>query len=329
MSRNLTLSFLVVLFSQVCFSNEKEFQGYYKNELQTHNVSEGSSFYEVREVIQDRRLPSQMSRRETSELQVYRNHKLPVYLPLLDVQLSNDARRTLTDDLDYYPRIEKRIHGNGICFAGLWKVTKLNSPYTGYFASGKTGLFIGRASVTTDKTLRGQSRTFGFAGKIFPTINPNEKVKTANFFAVDYFLGSKVEHFTNTVLSNSPHLYDSIFDVDVDFIKSALNISKIFERINKQPTFRPVTQIAALGEHNHVRSPRLIKIATHVDTPRINARDFRQELNISNYPRGLKLYVYGGDDNSDMQLIAVIDLRQSFVSYGCDKQLHFPHPLIK
>ena len=293
------------------------------------NEYKGTSFIEVRDVIQDKLLPAQMSSKELTELQVYREHRLPVYAPLLDAQLPNDATRTLTEQLDYYPRIEKRIHGNGICFAGFWKVTKLNSPYSGYFASGKTGLFIGRASVTTNKTLTGQPRTFGFAGKIFPTLDGTEAVKTANFFSVDYFLGSKVSHFTNTVLSNSPPMYDSLFDVDVDFIKQAFSLSKIFERINKQPTFRPVTPIAALGETGEVRSPKIIKIATRDNTPRIDAVDFRQELDIANYPGGLKLYVYAGDNDDDMQEVAMMDLKQSFISYGCDKQLHFAHPFIK
>ena len=170
---------------------------------------------------------------------------------------------------------------------------------------------------------------FGHEAKIFPTMSSNEVVKTANFFTVDYLLGSKVPHFTDTVLSNSPPLFDRILDIDIDFVKSAFSLSKVFEKINKQPSFRPVTQIAALGERNKIRSPRIINIRALDNVLRIDAGDFRQELSISNYPSGLNLYVYAGENDSDMVQIANIILSESFISYGCDRQLHFPHPIVK
>ncbi len=295
----------------------------------TAMASQGSSFMEVQDVLQDRKVPVQLSAEEEAELQVYRNGDLPAYEPILDAGLAGDAKRTLAEDSDYYPRIEKRVHGNGICFTGLWTATNPTSPYSGYFAPGKQGLFIGRASVATGKTLAGQSRVFGFAGKIFPTMDPNESVKTANFFTMDYLLGSKIAHFTDAVFSNSPALYGRVLDIDFDFVRSGLKVSKVFKKANKRPGFRPVTQIAAIGENGQIRSPKIIRVVASDGTPRIDTDDFRRELSASNYPGGLKLRVYDGDSDADAQELAVIDLKRSFVSYGCDKQLHFPHPLVK
>lgn len=46
-------------------------------------------------------------------------------------------------------------------------------------------------------------RSFGFAGKLFPTLDPNEllKVHTANFFLIDDLGGTTANHYTDVAMN--------------------------------------------------------------------------------------------------------------------------------
>ncbi|MCB1660275.1 MAG: hypothetical protein KDI39_18785, partial [Pseudomonadales bacterium] len=147
---------------------------------------------------------------EQQEAQLYADNKLPQY----QVNTSNfikdgvnlligDANRTLNETADYYPRLEKHLHSNGICFSGTWNITQ-KTPYTGYFKQGAQGLMIARASTALTETERGDPRAFGMAGKLFPTTNPNLKVKTANFFTVDVLAGTQRDHYLDVKMTNEP-----------------------------------------------------------------------------------------------------------------------------
>jgi hypothetical protein len=93
-----------------------------------------SSFNEVRDVVFS---PANVkSSLEQQEVNVYLHNQLPHY----QVTAANfvkdginllkaDAERTLNDTADYYPRLEKRLHSNGICLTGTWHITQKNALY--------------------------------------------------------------------------------------------------------------------------------------------------------------------------------------------------------
>ena len=144
-------------------------------------AQEESRFNEVRDVVFS---PTEAKNSlEQQELNVYLDNKLPHY----EVSSSNfikdgvnllvgDAQRTLNETADYYPRLEKHLHSNGICFAGTWSITK-KTHYTGYFKQGAQGLIIARASTALTETQHGDTRAFGMEVKINRYADGTEKAR--------------------------------------------------------------------------------------------------------------------------------------------------------
>jgi hypothetical protein len=294
-----------------------------------------SSFSEVRNILQDRAV-NPANAEEQAELNVYRAGQLPHYEVTassfiengIDVLL-NAAVRTTTKTDDFYPRLKKLVHPNGICFTGEWNILT-NTPYTGYFAAGKKGLFVGRASVAMNKTEAGSRRGFGFAGKIFPTNDPSKKVSTANFFSVDELMGTSRRHFMDTATTNEPPT-----GFDISMIWLGLKIASAFSHADGSPNFRPLYPIARLGEADPkaARWPHWIRIQPEAGSKIVDEADFRNELDIQkNHPQGIRLIIMVSESTKDTstnegwQSIGAIELKESFVSYGCDRQLHFAHP---
>lgn len=295
----------------------------------------GSSFNEIIEVLQDQKIPRDLNPEAHKELGVYQSKLLPLYPPFVSETIVEDAERTLTDRADWYERLVKRIHGNGICFSGTWEMDQhTNHPYTGYFKQGSKGLFIGRVSTTTNGTLGGAPRTFGFAGKIFPTLDPNKVVKTENFFTVDALLGTRTPRFSQVVLSNRPVVFSGLWDTDWYFIFQASQVNGFFEKADRNPKERPLTNVAKIDSATIHHAPHVIEITTSLETPTADYNEFRHELNFNFIPqKKLILNILAGDKKSEadeekinLQKIGQIQLDQSFISYGCDRQLHFSHP---
>jgi hypothetical protein len=293
-----------------------------------------SSFNEVRDVIRDH-VGAPTETPEQKELEVYQAHQLPHYQVTLaslvggGINLLTQAGiRTVTQTADYYPRITKLIHPNGICFTGTWEITEPTN-YTGYFAKGKKGLFIGRASTTMSNTEVGQKRGFGFVGKIFDTLNPAKPAATASVFTVDVGMGTLTNHYTDTAMTNQPEIG---FDFSVLWL--ALKIGASLAQADSNPGFRPLYRVAELGLPPGVpaQNPHWIRIAAAAGTPKIDAKDFRDELQLQQYPHGLTMDIAVSDTTHDRNAttgwtpIGHIQLDESFVSYGCDRQVHFAHP---
>ena len=116
-----------------------------------------------------------------------------------------DAERTLQEHADILKPFDKLAHPNGICLKGIWEIHKENR-YSGYFKNHSKALIIARASSALSNTHRGEIRSFGFAGKLFPTMDPHKinQENTANFFLIDDLGGTKAEHYTDIVLINEP-----------------------------------------------------------------------------------------------------------------------------
>ncbi len=298
-------------------------------------VAADASFNQVRDVIFT--IPTVKTDIEQHELDVYLDNKLPHY-QVTSANffkdgvnlLKQDAQRTLSEDADFYPRLEKHLHSNGICFTGTWHITE-NTPYTGYFKKEAKGLLIARASTALTETERGDPRAFAFAGKLFPTMKPDNKVKTANFFTVDVLAGAQRDHYLDVKMTNEPK---TGFRFSV--IPLAFNVARVFRSADDNPGFRPVSAIGELGLKNGemAKSPRYLMVQASAKNNASDEKDFRDELNIEkHHPTGLNFTILvsdksGDQEASDWQKIGEIVLNESKVSYGCDRRLHFAHPKI-
>ena len=131
---------------------------------------------------------------------------MPYHLGLGPIKLItffNHAARNLADKRDLLPYYDKLIHSNGICHTGVWEITEDN-PYSGYFSKGSKGLVLTRASVAGLFIQANASRAFGFGGKLFPTMDPDEKVYPANFVTVSHLSGIRTKHIVDIESTNAP-----------------------------------------------------------------------------------------------------------------------------
>ena len=249
------------------------------------------------------------------------------------------SRRTLADHRDLLPYFQKLLHPNGICFAGEWVITEAN-PYSGYFRPGSHALIVARASTALSETERGQYRAFGFAGKLFPTLDPSRVVKTANFFTIENLGGTLRDYFldaqnTNDIINIAPT------PVVAANAGVAAAVAADFNLADPQldPTlvaFRQLYPIAELGEPDAstVRSPTWMMITGADDVPRVLADDFRDELRVANYPGGLRFDILVADQGTRLgpkawTRIGYIQLDEDALTASCDHRLHFSHPKIK
>jgi hypothetical protein len=249
------------------------------------------------------------------------------------------SRRTLADHRDLLPYFQKLLHPNGICFAGEWQITEAN-PYTGYFRPGSRGLIVVRASTALTETERGQYRAFGFAGKIFPTLDPDRVVKTANFFTIENLGGTLRDYFldaenTNDIINVAPT------PVVVANAGVAAAVTADFNLADPHfdPTLvalRQLYPIAELGERDPsaARAPTWMMITGSADVPRYLADDFRDELRVANYPGGLRFDILVSDQGTRVgpkvwTRIGTITLAEDALSASCDHRLHFTHPRMR
>ena len=248
------------------------------------------------------------------------------------------AKRTLQSKDDLYPIGVKLFHSNGVCLAGTWNITE-DTPYTGYFRPGSTGLIIARFSTALTGTKREDFRAFGIAGKIFPTTDPDdtELVPTANFFAMPGVIGTQTESVLDPVMEN-----DLLrLMLNADLLNQFPPLATAFDGILRaeaslnvlQAAERQLYPISELGEDNleGVNTPRWIRVVAAPGTPRTGADDFRDELRMENYPYGLRFDVYVSDTDTrleqrEWQRVGHIEFTDSVASKGCDTRLHFPHP---
>ncbi|MGE3608629.1 MAG: hypothetical protein AB7I27_03495 [Bacteriovoracaceae bacterium] len=298
----------------------------------------GSSYKEILQIISNK-AEGPIDSKYKDEYETYQRGELPHY----EINRGNffeagtnlileAAKRTTTQKFDWYPRITKLVHSNGICVSGKWNITE-ESGYTGYFEKGKSALFIGRVSVALSDTEKGFLRGFGLAGKIFPTLDPNEVVKTANFFTADDLGGTSINHFTETALTNEPAL-----SFRFTLVKLLLAINSAFKQADSNPGFRPLYPISELATSpsQKIVTPHWMKLEPDTNTAKVNEADFRNELNFSKYYQdGMKINIYVSEttpsrlSTQGWKKIGYIQLENSFVSYGCDRQLHFAHPKLK
>ncbi len=292
-----------------------------------------SSFNQVRSVLLDT-TPRAVSAESAEEILVYRNGNLPQYEVTLSKFFKNginllaqSAQRTVSERVDIYPRIDKLLHPNGVCLMGEWVGTG-NVGYTGYYQKGMRGLLVARVSTATSSTKVGEKRGFGIVLKLFPTMNPNQEVNTAQLFTLDVLAGTNRRSFFGSALTNSPKLGLPSFDL----IKMMPAVSKALGSADKDLLYRPTYEPAEAGTSRgeNVYYPSFVKIVASGKAT--GEADFRDELNIKkHHPQGLVFEIYGNEMTSNFvgqgwEKLAELRFKESVVSYGCDRQVHFPHP---
>ena len=290
--------------------------------LQTSNYTPKYSFYSIWKIL------------SKSPYQALPQRKVS-YSKLTDGErniILTDAKRTLMSREDILPPFEKLAHPNGICFQGQWEITRSN-PYSGYFKQGSKALIISRASSALSNTHSGEIRSFGFAGKLFPTLNKSKisSQPTANFFLIDDLGGTDAPYYTDVSLTNAPPL--SFNSELLKHLRYGLKVSNAFEKADQHPTIRQLHEISYLGtgKHTKVITPRWMKIKARSEKKEaVDNLDFRDELALD---RG-ELLVFDisvsstkNAESKAWQKIGKITLKRSVSSSTCDRRLHFHHPV--
>jgi hypothetical protein len=244
--------------------------------------------------------------------------------------LAKSAKRTVQKKDDYLPKFSKLVHPLGICLKGKWKITMPN-PYTGYFSKGSEAIVIARASTTFTNTKRGSFRGFGMAGKIFPTLNNEEKVKTGNFFVTDNFVGTYAEHYTDVEMLNEPGTFPPASPALLGLIRVGLAVRKAFAKGDIEAGIRQVYSISQLGLKKGEKSntPKWMKLWVPLKEIKSDEADFRDEIAEHIELNGKITFEISVANNSksrwDWQNIGRIVFLKYTASEGCDQRLHFHH----
>lgn len=234
------------------------------------------------------------------------------------VEFFNHSTRNLIDRRDILPYFEKLIHTNGICFTGTWRIDT-ETPYTGYFAEGSEGLLLVRGSVAGPAIMAGDRRAFGWGGKIWPTLDPDEKFKPANWVTVSKLSGSRRQHILDYLPTNKPKVGR---DPGANLVNRG-----IFRLLDTRPGWRQVHPISTLGvkRDESVVTPDLLMIRVAPGTPRADYADFRDELRLENYPGNKLVFTINvkNFDQAEWARIGEMELTDYAISEGGDRRLHF------
>jgi hypothetical protein len=238
--------------------------------------------------------------------------------PKTFLRFLNDSARNLIDRRDVLPRFDKLIHANGISFTGVWRIDA-DSPYTGYFAKGSEGLVLARGSVAGPQIQAGDRRSYGIAAKVFPTMDPDEKVEPGNFVTVSKLSGDRIANITDYAPTNAPTIG---LDPAANFINRVL-----FRLMDTRPGWRQLYPVSTLGvaEDAEVRTPDLLKLEVADGTPRVFASDFRDELRLERYPGRKLVYTINVKawDDAEWSRIGSIEFDDYAIAEGGDKRIHF------
>jgi hypothetical protein len=250
--------------------------------------------------------------------------------------LKKSSERTLNTQNDTIPYFRKLLHPNGICLAGTWNITE-PTPYTGYFRQGSQGLIILRASAALSQIHRGEKRSFGIAGKIYPTNDPNHEqpLKTANFFVIDNLAGTYTQNFLDSPMTNDitsiAFGFENLGQTGI-LGAAATAFAAAEKKLNNLLTVRQLYQISELGEENPAAAvtPLWIKIVGSPG-PRNLHQDFRDDLRLAANNGTVFFDIYVSSEgilgfDKLWTKIGYIAADQEAASEGCDHRLHFQHP---
>lgn len=177
-----------------------------------------------------------------------------------------------TNDWDRY------VHPNGICVAGHWSIDKQETNgatqpenLSGFFAQGSKGLIIGRISTEGTSVSNQETKSLSLVGKIFPTLDKNQTVKTANFITQDYLGGRSPSEGIDGVLTVADVSMRNAPDVSVlkriesgghAGLLSFIATKKVFEHVDLETTVRQLYQISEAGLKPGVKgvAPKYLQI---------------------------------------------------------------------
>lgn len=254
-----------------------------------------------------------------------------------DAALLRAAQRTLDSRADLLPGFRKLVHPYGICLKGSWEISEATS-YTGYFATGKKGLLIARASDAMNETRPGKLRFLGLAGKLYPTLDPDHKepLETANFFVMENLGGSHRERFSEATMGNDllplrPHPGTLGYAPLVNVVGPAFVLAGR-ALAPTQAMIRQLYPIAELGEASPAQAygPRFMRLVGMQQGHAPATSDLREELDMQFYPRGLRFDIQVADGHRLLpkawRTIGVVRFSESVASLSGDTRLHFAHP---
>ena len=240
------------------------------------------------------------------------------------------------------------LHPNGVCVVGRWQITE-DTPYSGYFARGKTALCVARYSSGGGGSLRGRVRSLALVGKLFPTTDPDHPtpLRTANFITQEDIGGARSDSINVAELRNAP-------DVTV-FRRGAagtilIRVAAVFRKVDKEGTMRQLYPIAELGKPagEPTRAPEFMRLLVAKGQPVIPGADLdvRDEVMAQIYDRGdpapkrtLTFTIEVTDDGKtsgspfrlrrtfqNWRRIGTLVFDNAVVSYNGDAVIHFSHP---
>lgn len=286
-------------------------------------TAEKSNFAELWAVVKEKPLAAPYPKEKVGFFRFFKG---------LSFRFLDSAKRTLDEHRDLLPHFDKLIRPNGIGLAGTWEITE-ETPYSGYFKKGSRAQVIARASVFSDETDRGNYRSFGMALKLFPSADAKGagKYKTANVFLIDDNGGTDTPYFTEAGLTTHPK-----FSVHGGLILRAPVLAAVAlgQRLaDKNPDYRQLYPVAELGAARSdlagIKTPERLMVKGAAGS-RVDAADFREELDASKYPGGLVFEVFSAEgEDKPWTKIGRITFTQSVVSKVVDHNLHFPHPRYK
>lgn len=249
-------------------------------------------------------------------------------------QIFKDAKRTITTEEDILPYFNKLVHPNGVCFKGLWEIETQN-PYSGYFAKGKKGLVVARASSALSEVKRGERRSFGMGLKLYPNTDEfsGEEFPTANIFLIDDLGGTRVSHYQKTALTNTPELSFGLGQIFKGPL--AALVGKAFSAADQSPSIRQLYPISELNlaANELALTPKKMRLKATSGQQLSGQEDFRLELleslQLNNGNLRFDIEVRGelnGSEGEEFQKIGTITFDEAALSEGCDHRLHFQHP---
>ncbi len=240
------------------------------------------------------------------------------------------------------------LHPNGVCLIGRWRVTE-QTAYSGCFAAGSEALVVARYSACCTETRRGQMRSMGLVGKLYPTQDPDHPtpLRTASFITQQDIGGEHTEFINDAVMLNAP---DTTAFRRRGGVPILLATGVLFSSVDKQPTIRQLYQIAELGKaaDEPTRTPQFMRLLVAPAQPRIpgDALDFRDEIMAQIFDRGdpvpkrtLTFNVDVTDEGEttgpalrqrrtfwNWRSIGTLTFDNAVASYNGDSVLHFNHP---
>ena len=244
--------------------------------------------------------------------------------------LFRDSTTRVDSQDDLVPPHPKLLHSVGICFFGRWTITE-DTGFTGCFRGGADHLIVVRCSTLLSHTDRGTRRGFGLAGKIFPTLDPDELVKTANFICIDNLGGTFADRFADVALTNEPPLGVNVGLIPFAFV--VLNVIYCFQRSDAAPQYRPIASLAerGLAPGETPKAPKWLQVAVEEGTGKVDAVDFREELRLANYKDGrLRFSIAVATEKSPagerlFRRIGTIEVTEDVCSQSVDQCLRFQH----